>query len=77
VLLVLVWSARWPVWLILVAMPASALAVAIGSPGRLVAAFNPVALNLSVAALACVVLLGGADLPSAARCVRRPGGSEP
>ncbi len=71
-LVMLAWRLRWPIWLILVAMPAAAIAVAVNSPGYLAAAFNPISLNVSVFALAAIVLLGGGDLPSAARCLRRP-----
>ena len=72
IVLILVWRLRWPAWLILAAMPVSALAVAFNSPGHLTAPFNPITLNLSVFAIAAIMLLGARDLPSAARCSRRP-----
>lgn len=71
-LLILAWSASWPIWIILAGMPVTALAVGFSTPARLVAPFNPIALNLSVFALAAVTLLGGRDLPRAACCMRRP-----
>jgi hypothetical protein len=66
------WRARWPAWMTLAAMPLALVAVAIGSPGFLMAAFNPVSLNLGVFALAAIALIEGRDLPSARRCLRRP-----
>ena len=75
--LLLVWRSRVPLWLTLVAMPIAALAVAVNSPRFLVAAFNPVVLNLSVFALSAIACLEARDLPSARRCVRRPPRAEP
>jgi hypothetical protein len=59
-------------------MPVALVGVAIASPDTLVGAFNPVTLNVAVAALAAVAWLTNSDLPSAARCLRaRPAeGSE-
>jgi len=71
------WRARWPLWLTLAAMPLAVLAVAIVSPGFLTAAFNPVALNASVFALAAIACLERRDLPSASHCVRRPPKEQP
>jgi DoxX-like protein len=68
--LLLAWRARWPFILILALMPVSLIGVAITSPGVLVGAFNPVALNVAVAALAAVGWLMSAGLPSAAHCLR-------
>jgi len=64
------WRARWPFAVILALMPVALVGLAITSPGTLVGAFNPVALNVAVAALAAVAWLTNADLPSAARCLR-------
>jgi hypothetical protein len=71
-LMLVAWRWRWPLWLSVVAMPLAAIAVAVNSPTYLSAAFNPVSLNLAVAAMAVVALIEGRDLPSAARCRRRP-----
>lgn len=66
------WRSHLLLWLTLAAMPLALLAVAIQSPAYLAAAFNPVSLNLAVFALSLIALLTRSDLPSAARCVRRP-----
>jgi hypothetical protein len=49
-------------------MPAALGVVALQSPGVLTAAFNPVALNVAVAALALAGWLLCRDLPTADRC---------
>lgn len=73
-ILLVAWHARWPCVLVLALMPIALIGVVVTSPHLLAGAFNPVALNVAVAALAAVVWLGSADLPSAARCRRtRPG----
>jgi hypothetical protein len=80
VLLVAAWRARWPLAVVLALMPLALVAVAVGSPSVLRGAFNPVALNVAVAALAAIGLATDRDLPSASRCLRvRPAeqGSEP
>ncbi len=70
IVLLLTWRRRWPLAVILVLMFAALVGVAATSPGVLVGAFNPVALNVAVAALAVVAWLMVADLPSAADCIR-------
>ncbi len=70
--LLLAWHSRWPLWLTLVAMPVAVLVVAVESRGFLSAPFNPVAMNLSILALAAVCLWSANDLPSASACVRKP-----
>ncbi len=47
-------------------------AIAITAPTYLSAAFNPLTLNLAVAALAAIAIIAGRDLPSATRCRRTP-----
>jgi len=48
-------------------------AIAITAPTYLSAAFNPLTLNLAVAALAAIaIIFAGRDLPSATRCRRTP-----
>lgn len=74
--LIFAWHSRWPLWLTLVAMPAAVLAVAIQAPQFLAAPFNPVALNISIFAVAAIAWLAAHDLPSASRCLRRPTRSE-
>lgn len=71
VALLLAWHRRWPAWLILFAMMVATAVVGVGSPRFFAAAFNPVTLNLAVAALAAIDLLVLDHVPSAARCRRR------
>jgi uncharacterized protein YjeT (DUF2065 family) len=63
------WRAQWLFALILLLMPVALVAVSVVSPSVLAAAFNPVALNVAVAALAIVAWLTSTDLPSAGRCL--------
>ncbi len=65
------WKSRWPLWFTIVAMLLATLGVAIISPNYLTAAFNPLTLNVSVAALAVLSLLDGRSLPSATNCLRK------
>ena len=64
------WRSRWPAVLTLALMAMATVGVGVRSPAYLEAAFNPVSLNLAVAALALVDLLNLTDLPSASRCLR-------
>ena len=66
------WHSRWPPLISLVLMPLTTISVALSAPQVLGAAFNPVSLNLAVAALAVVDLIVLRGLPSAGRCRRRP-----
>jgi hypothetical protein len=71
--LVLLWRRRWPAAAALAFVVPMIAAVAAVSPRYLLAAFNPLTLNLAVAALAVVDLaLLHDDLPSASRCRRAP-----
>jgi len=70
--LVILWHRRWPPWLCLGLMVVATIAVAVNSPRYLVAAFNPLSLNLAVACLAAIDLIVLSGLPSATRCRRRP-----
>jgi hypothetical protein len=54
------------------AMVVALVAVAITSPMYLVAAFNPLTLNLAMIALSLVGYIAAAELPSASRCLRQP-----
>jgi hypothetical protein len=71
-ILIVLWRSRWPLWCTVAAMIAATLVVSINSPAYLTAAFNPVTLNLAVAALAAIGLLVAGHLPSAKNCLRRP-----
>jgi uncharacterized membrane protein YphA (DoxX/SURF4 family) len=75
-ILVFAWRSRWPLWLIMGAMPAAVMGLAVQSPELLGGPFNPVSLNLSVFGLALIAALSRAGLPSARRCVRRSPGAE-
>jgi hypothetical protein len=46
--------------------------VAASAPSYLTAAFNPVTLNVSLAALALIAIVARRDLPTAAHCRRTP-----
>jgi len=72
-LLVLVcWKSRWPLWLTILLMMLALIGVAASSPEYLTGAFNPVTLNLSVAALAALAWLARKNIPTASACLRRP-----
>jgi hypothetical protein len=73
--LLLTWRKRHVVVVCLLLMPIATLGVALAAPQYLGAAFNPVTLNLGVAALAMVDLLAGRALPTATRCSRTPPGN--
>jgi DoxX-like family len=75
-LLVALWRHSWPLWLTLGLMLFGIPVVAITAPTYLSAAFNPLTLNLAVAALAAIAIIAGRDLTSAARCRRTPDKSE-
>jgi len=71
-LMLVLWRQRWPLWLTVFLMLAGIPIVAISAPAYLGAAFNPVTLNLGLAALAAIGLISGSDLPTATRCSRKP-----
>lgn len=66
---------RWRPFFILniIAMAGALVAVAFGMPSHLVAAFNPVTLNVGIALLSFIGYLAAMELPSASRCRRHPG----
>ena len=70
--LLLGWRSAVPLWLTALLMPVLAVIAGIASPELLAAPFGPVTLNAAMAALAGIALLTRRDLPSAARCRRRP-----
>jgi uncharacterized membrane protein YphA (DoxX/SURF4 family) len=63
---------RWHFPLTMILLFAATLYAAITSPEYLVAAFNPVSLNLLMIVLALVGWLTSRDLPSARCCLRKP-----
>jgi hypothetical protein len=71
VALLLAWRVRGLFLLVIALMLLATVGVAATSPRYLVAAFNPVTLNVVVAALALVGWIASAELPSARRCLRR------
>jgi DoxX-like family len=72
IILLAVWTSRWPLWMCLIAMLGATALVGIHSPRFFEAAFNPFSLNAAVAAIAAMDLLILGGVPSAARCLRRP-----
>lgn len=72
VLMLLLWRDRWPLWLTLGLMLIGIPIVAISAPAYVGAAFNPVTLNLGLAALSAIGLIAGRELPTATHCSRKP-----
>jgi DoxX-like family len=68
----LCWRWRWFFVANSALMVSALLAVGLRSPSYIVAAFNPVTLNLGMVLLSIVGYLSAADMPSASRCLRRP-----
>jgi uncharacterized membrane protein YphA (DoxX/SURF4 family) len=73
VLLIVAWRIRTLFAMTIVLMLAAIAFVGMESPRYLSAAFNPISLNLAMAALSAIGLLCWKDLPSASRCLRRRG----
>jgi uncharacterized membrane protein YphA (DoxX/SURF4 family) len=71
-LLVILWRQTWLLWLTVVLMIVGIPVVAASAPSYLTAAFNPVTLNVSLAALALIAIVAKRNLPTAARCRRTP-----
>ena len=71
--LLVAWHRRWPLFLCLALMLLATAAIGMNSPRYFGAAFTPFTLNLAVASLAGIDLLVVGSIPSAARCLRRPG----
>jgi hypothetical protein len=65
------WRSRWPLVLSIGLMPVALLGVGLTAPEYLSRAFNPVSLNLGVAALGVAALAALPDTPFASRCRRR------
>ncbi len=70
--LLLTFHRAWPLIATLVLMVLATVGVALNSPHFLNAAFNPVSLNVLMAALAVTGLLSIKDLPKSRRCLRIP-----
>ena len=71
-LVVVLWRHNWLLWVTLGVMVVGIPVVAITAPTYLSAAFNPLTLNVAVAALAVIAIIAGRDMPSAANCRRIP-----
>ena len=71
-MLIFLWRQSWLLWLTLGLMLVGIPVVAASAPEYLSTAFNPVTLNLSLAALAAVALIARRDLPTATNCRRTP-----
>lgn len=63
---------KWPYLITILLMVAASAAVAVNSPTRLTAAFNPVSLNALMLVMAFIGLLTYRDAPSSRNCLRRP-----
>lgn len=68
-LLLISWRSRWPLWITITGMIAATVSVAISSPAYFHQAFDPLTLNLSVAALAGCGLVVARYVPTATRCL--------
>ena len=69
---ILSWRSRSFFLFNIIAMVVALANVAIMSPSYLVAAFNPVTLNLAMIALSLIGYVAAAEIPSASRCLRQP-----
>jgi uncharacterized membrane protein YphA (DoxX/SURF4 family) len=69
-LMLIAWQARSLFVLTIILMIVALLSVAVTAPDYLIAAFNPVTLNLLVIGLSTIGLVAAKDLPSASRCRR-------
>jgi hypothetical protein len=69
------WRDRWPVLALSAFLVVAPIWIAVTSPARLAAAFNPLTLNVCMLLLAAVDLVLLRDTPSAANCRRSPAGA--
>ena len=67
VALLAAWRARWLFGITILLMIAALALVAVGSPGYLTRAFNPVTLNIATIALSVIGLLSGKRMRDATR----------
>jgi uncharacterized membrane protein YphA (DoxX/SURF4 family) len=72
VILIILWRRSWPLWFTMIAMLIGIPIVALTAPDYATAAFNPVTLNLLLAALSLVAILAGRKVPTANHCRRKP-----
>jgi len=71
-LLIILWRQHWLLWATVILMLAGIPVVALTAASYLAAAFNPLTLNVSLAALASIAIVAGRELPMATRCRRTP-----
>lgn len=69
--LIFAWRSRFLFVLTIVLMVLATVGVALSSPHYLIAAFNPVTLNILMIVLSVVGLLASSNLPSASHCRRQ------
>lgn len=74
VLMLVLWRAVWPLWVTITLMVVALVVVAMYSSTLMTEAFNPITLNLAVAALAGIGLIVRRFVPTASHCRRRPNG---
>jgi uncharacterized membrane protein YphA (DoxX/SURF4 family) len=77
IVVALAWWQRWPLIASMALMFLATVSVAISSSGFLAAAFNPVTLNVLLAAMSLIGLLSSTDLPSARHCQRTRSETDP
>ena len=71
-IMLMLWRQKWPLWLTAMLMLAGIPVVAVSAPSYLSAAFNPITLNLGLAALSAIALISERGVPTAKRCRRTP-----
>ena len=69
--MLIVWHARWMLVVTALVMVAATVGVVLTSPEYLTAAFNPLTLNVCVAALALVAYVAQQNAPTARTCLRK------
>ncbi|MGE3801851.1 MAG: DoxX-like family protein [Candidatus Kapaibacterium sp.] len=60
-LILILWRARWPLWLTIIAMSGLLLGVFATAPESIGGAFNPVTLNLLVIGMAAIALISDSE----------------
>ena len=68
----LAWHRAFPAWVVVFGLIVTTFGLALTSPDVFSAAFNPIALNLGIIALAAIDLIVLPGAPDAGRCRRRP-----
>lgn len=71
VIVLLLFRSRWPLTLTIFLMVLATIAVVLNSPMYLMAAFNPLSLNILMAAISLIGLMVMRNLPTARNCLRK------